>query len=55
MIVMKVNAKLTNFTATQMTVVSLLDEPPTVELVNTARECVDQMNKDIAWLQDNYT
>lgn len=53
--VFKVNDKITNFMATQMTVASLLDDPSTIELVNTARECADQMNKDLVGLQDNYT
>jgi len=35
-------------------VVSLMDEPPTIELVNTAWECVDQMNKDLIGLQDDF-
>ena len=40
-ITLKVNAKLTEFPAMQTIVANLLDEPPTVELVNIATECVD--------------
>ena len=47
---LQVNAKLIEFTTMQMTVVRLLDDPPTIELVNKAGECVDQMNKDLAGL-----
>ena len=39
----------------QMTVASLLAEPPTADLVSTTRECVDQMTQDIATLQETYT
>lgn len=39
----------------QTTVASLLEETPTADIVNTTRECVDQMTQDIAGLQDNYT
>ena len=39
----------------QMTVASLLAEPPTIDVVNKVRECVDQMTQDIAGLQDTYT
>ena len=51
---MQVNAKLTEFKAMQATVVSLLEEPTTVELVNTGRECADQMDKDLARLKDDF-
>ena len=54
-IAMKFNAKFTEFQAMQMTVVSLLEEPPTAKLVNIAGECVNLMSQDIARLQDNYT
>ena len=47
----KVNAKLTEFQVMQTIVESLLAEPPNVDVVNTTRECVDQMNRDIAGLQ----
>lgn len=36
-IAIKVNAKLTEFQATQMTVASLLVEPPTADVINTTR------------------
>ena len=54
-IVVKVNVKLTEFQATQMTVKSLLVEPPTADVINTSKECVDQMTRDIATLQNTYT
>ena len=38
-----------------MTVASLLVEPPTADVVNIARECVDQMTQDILGFQDAYT
>ena len=40
--------------ATQSIVASLLDEPATTELVNTSREYVNQMNKDLAGLHDDF-
>lgn len=46
-IALQVNAKLTEFKAMQTTIASLLEEPTTIELVDTTRECVDQMEKDI--------
>ena len=54
-IMVKVNVKLTEFQVMQMIATSFLVEPPTVDLVNTARECVDQMTWDIAGLQETYT
>ena len=42
-ITVKVNAKLTEFQVMQATIVSLLVEPPTANLINIAKECVDQM------------
>lgn len=54
-IAIKVNAKLTEFQAMQKTVTSLLAEPPTADVANIARECVDQMTQDIVGLQDTYT
>ena len=53
-IALQVNEKLTEFKAMQTTIGSLMDEPATVELVDTAQECVDQMNKDLAGLQDDF-
>ena len=32
-----------------------LADPPTADLINTARACVDQMTEDIVGLQDTYT
>ena len=37
-----------------MTITSLLEELPTTNLINTTKECVDQMTQDIATLQDTY-
>lgn len=53
-IALQVNEKLTDFKEMKAIVVSLMDEPPTIELVNTAWECVDQMNKDLIGLQDDF-
>ena len=38
-----------------MIVTSLLKEPPTVDIINTVKECVDQMTRDIVAHQDTYT
>ena len=54
-IALQVNAKLVEFKAMQTTVASLLEEPATAELVNTARECVEQMDKDLAGLKADFT
>lgn len=54
-IVIKINVKLTKFHATQTTVARLLTESPTTDLVNAARESVDQMTQEIATLQQTYT
>lgn len=53
-IALQVNAKLTEFKAMQMTVVSLLEEPATVELVDTTKECVNQMEKDLIALKADF-
>lgn len=53
-IVVKFNAKLMEFQATQMIFASLLIELPTTDFVNTTRECVHQMTQDITMLQDTY-
>ena len=53
-IALQVNAKLTEFKATQTTVVSLLEEPATAELVDHARECADQMEKNLVGLKDDF-
>ena len=50
-----ISTKLTEFKVTQMTVVSLLEEKPTIELVTTTRESVDQMMEDIAVIWESYT
>ena len=47
---LQVNSKLTNFKATQTTVASLLEELATAELVDTTRECVEKMDKDLTGL-----
>ena len=52
---LKLNENLAEFKATQMTVVSLLEELATTELVETTKECVDQLEKDLTRLQDNFT
>ena len=54
-IIVKINAKLTKFQATQITVVILFMESPTANVVNTVKECVDNMTQDITALQDTYT
>lgn len=54
MIALQVNSKVTEFKATQSTVGSLLAVPVTVELVDTARECVEQMDKDLAGLKADF-
>jgi len=54
-ITLQLNAKLTEFKATQTIVTSLLEEPTTTDIVNTARECVDQMDKDLSGLKANFT
>ena len=54
MIALQVNAKLKEFKAMQMKVASLLEEPATTELVDTAKEYVEQMDKDLAGLKDDF-
>lgn len=53
-IVLQVNAKLTKFKVTQTTIASLLEEPTTVEIVDIARECVKQMDKDVIGLKVDF-
>ena len=38
----------------QTTIASLLEEPITMELVNTVRECVDQIDRDLAELKASF-
>lgn len=54
-IVVKINVKMIEFKVTQTTVVSLLEEQPTIEVITATRESVDQMMQDIATLQERYT
>ena len=54
-ITVKINVNLTEFQATQWTVVSLLTESLTIDLVNVVKESVDQMTQEIAALQETYT
>ena len=53
-IALQVNAKLTEFKATQTTVASLLEEPTTTELVNTAKKYFNQMDKDLTGLKCDF-
>ena len=53
-IALQVNAKLAKFKAMQTTIVSLLEEPTIAKLVDTTRECVDQMDKDIIGLKSDF-
>ena len=50
-IVLKIDAKITEFKATQTTVASLLEALITVELVDIVQECVDQKEGDLAELK----
>ena len=52
---LQVNDNLAEFKATQTTVANLLEEPATTELVKTTKECVEQLEKDLTRLQDNFT
>ena len=52
---LQVNEKLKEFKATQTIVASLLEEPATAELVETTKECVEQLEKDLVGLQHNFT
>lgn len=54
-IALQVNEKIKDFKATQTIVMSLLEEPTTTELVDTTKECVDQLEKDLVGLQDKFT
>lgn len=45
------NAKLIEFKATQTIVVSLMEELATADLVNTSKECANQMDRDLARLK----
>ena len=38
----------------QMTVTSLLEEQPTVDLINATRESVDQITREVAKLRVNF-
>ena len=53
-IALQINAKLTEFKATQTKVASLLEEPTTAELVDTFRECDEQMDKDLTRLKADF-
>ena len=46
--------KLTEFKAMQTTIVSLLRAPVSADLINMARECVEQMDKDLAGLKASF-
>ena len=54
-IALQVNEKMIEIKATQMTLASLLEQPTTSELVETTKECVEQLEKDLAELQDKFT
>lgn len=55
MIAVKINAKLKEFKATQMTVASIIHEKPTVEPITTTKESLEQMNQELASLTTSYT
>ena len=50
-IALKIDVKISEFKATQTTVASLLEAPVTAKLVDTARECVNQIDIDLAELK----
>ena len=50
-ITLQVDAKLIEFKATQTTIMSLLEALVSIELVDTARECIDQMDEDLTKLK----
>ena len=54
-IAVQINTNLTEFKVTQMTIVSLLEEQPTAELVTTTKENVEQMTQELAALTTCYT
>lgn len=54
-IALKVNEKLTQFKATQTTVVSLQEEPLSVELVDSTREFVEKSKNDLTELRTSFT
>lgn len=41
--------------ATQMTIASIQEEPISTELVDTTKECVEQLEKDLVGLQTSFT
>ena len=49
-----VNEKLLQARRMQMTVTSLLEEQPTVDLINATRESVDQITREVAKLRVNF-
>lgn len=53
-ITLQIDAKISEFKATQTIVVSLLEAPISIELVDTARECVDQIDKDLVELKARF-
>lgn len=50
-IALNIDAKITDFKATQTIVASLLEDPITTELVDTAQECVEQIERDLTGLK----
>ena len=51
---MSVDAKISEFKAMQTTVVSLLEAPVSVDLIDTTRECINKIDKDLAELMDGF-
>ena len=54
-IALKVNEKVIEFKATQTTVVSLLEEPVSMNLVDSTRESVEKCKNDLAELHTSFT
>ena len=53
-IALQVDAKISEFKAMKSTVVSLLEASVSAKLVNTTRECIDQIDKDLAGLKAGF-
>lgn len=50
-IALKIDAKISEFKATQTTVANLLEAPVTVDLIDTERECAGQIDNDLTKLK----
>ena len=53
-ITLQVDAKISEFKAMQTTIAILLEAPVSAKLIDTTRECVDQIEKDLVELKAGF-